>query len=244
MKKQRITTFIWFSTILVLISFSLSVWQVYRLQWKQNLIDTLETRVNSPAITLKQAIKSGKLNSEDDIRYLKLNVNGLIDSERTILQVGRDHLGTPGYYVLSPIITPYGWVLVNLGNIKYNDQPDINKLRMNLKKSRLPKSITGIARPILKPQWFVPENAKGSPILLSIDLSAVSELLNLDLAKSFPFVVWSEVPVLPIGIDSAPSWTIDIANNHFVYALTWLLIGIGILIISIIWVRQKRLLVK
>ena len=88
MKKISFSIFVFFSIILFC---SLGTWQVYRLQWKLDLINEVKNGLNSePVFYSNKNIKN----------YQKIKFNGIFDFERQIYLYSLNPNGVPGYDVI------------------------------------------------------------------------------------------------------------------------------------------------
>ena len=141
MKKISFSIFVFFSIILFC---SLGTWQLYRLQWKLNLINEINNGLNSePVFYSKSYIKN----------YQKVKFSGIFDFKKQIYLYSLNKNGTPGYDIITPIKTKSNEILlVNRGWIKKDlkNNKDTDKIET--------QSFEGIIKKITKPNPFKPEN--------------------------------------------------------------------------------------
>jgi surfeit locus 1 family protein len=92
----------------------LGTWQIYRLQWKLDLIARVGQRVHATAIAAPdQQLWSGVNAANDEYRHVQ--VSGLLLSEQTSYVQASTVLGS-GYWVLTPLRQTDGSVvLLNRG---------------------------------------------------------------------------------------------------------------------------------
>ena len=141
MKKISFSIFVFFSIILFC---SLGTWQLYRLQWKLNLINEINNGLNSePVFYSKSYIKN----------YQKVKFSGIFDFKKQVYLYSLNKNGTPGYDIITPIKTKSNEILlVNRGWIKKDlkNNKDTDKIET--------KSFEGVIKKITKPNPFKPEN--------------------------------------------------------------------------------------
>ena len=98
MKKISFSIFVFFS---ILLFCSLGTWQVYRLQWKLNLISEINNGLKSEPISFsKNNIKN----------YQKVKFTGTFNFEKQIYLYSLNNSGAPGYEVLTPLKTQFLWL--------------------------------------------------------------------------------------------------------------------------------------
>lgn len=79
----------------------LGVWQVSRLHEKQRLNAEMRARLAAPSVSVDSL--SG---AADSLRYRRARVSGVPDYAHEVLLVQRTHDGSPGVYLVTPVITP------------------------------------------------------------------------------------------------------------------------------------------
>ena len=135
---------------------SLGTWQVYRLQWKLDLISEINNGLNSEPIIYSNS---------NLVNYQKVKFNGIFDFEKQIYLYSLNNKGTPGFDIITPIkISSNEILLVNRGWISKDLKG--NKNLNNIKT----KSFEGIVKKITKPNLFKPENDIKNNIWYSLKL--------------------------------------------------------------------------
>jgi surfeit locus 1 family protein len=79
----------------------LGVWQVSRLHQKQRLNAEMRARLAAAPVSVDSLAGAG-----DSLRYRRARVIGIPDYEHEVMLVQRTHQGSPGVYLVTPIITP------------------------------------------------------------------------------------------------------------------------------------------
>ena len=200
---------------------ALGTWQLYRLQWKTELISEITFGLDSTPIkysnTLKKnyqrVVSDGRFNFEDQIYLYSLNESG-----------------KPGYDVITPYKTLKNEnVLVNRGWINKNLK---GNLEINLKENEV--KITGLLREIYKANIFKPKNDLKNNIWFTLDANDLKELTGKQFSN---YMIFLEKPKNKVPIPKKIS--IDVPNNHLKYAITWYSIAISILFYYLYFRRKK-----
>ena len=122
---------------------ALGTWQLYRLQWKLELISEITFGLDSQPIEYSSSIKKN---------YQRINAKGKFDFDKQIYLYSLNDSGKPGYDVVTPFRTDKNQnVLINRGWIKKD-------LKNNLPIVSLNSKITGMLRPANRKNIFTPEN--------------------------------------------------------------------------------------
>ena len=89
---------------------ALGVWQLQRLAWKTDVIDTLTARLAEPAVQAPEEI------DPQAMEFLKVELTGEWLHESEMLILGRPEKGTPGFHIVTPLRTVDGrHFIVNRG---------------------------------------------------------------------------------------------------------------------------------
>ena len=222
LKLKKAFLFQLFVIFFITVFCALGTWQLYRLQWKLELINEISSGLNSSPIEYSNSIKKN---------YQRVNTFGKFDFDKQIFLYSLNESGKPGYDVITPFRTNKGEnVLVNRGWIikELKDNPSINFEVANEKK------IVGLLREIYKPNMFKPDNDLKNNIWFSINL----EDLKVATGEQFnEFVIFLEDNEAKIPLPKKIS--IDVPNNHLKYAITWYAISVSI-IFYYLYFRRKQ----
>ena len=197
----------------------MGTWQLYRLQWKQDLISQIN-----------RGLKSSPINYSKDINknYQRVQLTGNFNPSFQIFLYSLNEKGKPGFDVITPFETNNKEnVLVNRGWIAKNLK---NKVPSNLTSS----SITGMLRTANRKNLFTPENDLQENIWFYLNLNDVEKFTGKKFSK---YIVYLEDK--NIDVPKPKKITIDIPNNHLKYAITWYAISISI-IFYYLYFRQKK----
>ena len=217
MRKTSFTIFVFFSIILFC---SLGTWQIYRLQWKVDLISEINNGLNSePVFYSNTNIKN----------YQKVKFSGIFDFEKQIYLYSLNNKGKPGYDIITPLkINSNEILLINRGWIQKDQKnnKDINKIESN--------SYEGILKKITKPNPFKPDNNIENNIWYSLKLTDLENFTGYKLSNFVLFLQNNQNNLVVNKIVSP-----DLPNNHLKYALTWYSVALSILL-YFLYFRKKQ----
>ncbi len=138
--KLLFSVFVYF---IILTLLSLGFWQIYRLNWKLELIEQIENSLKNDPVELSNVEKKN---------YLRIKTSGDIDFDKQIYLYNLNDAGKPGFEVINPIKIGDENYLMNRGWIPFEkkDLPEINLVDQN--------QIVGTLMLQTKPSTFKPEN--------------------------------------------------------------------------------------
>ena len=197
----------------------LGTWQLYRLQWKQDLISQISEGLKSSPIQYSLNIKKN---------YQKVILVGEYNFKNQIYLYSLNNKGQPGFDVITPFQTVNREnVLVNRGWIKkeLKNNPEINYQK---------KNITGMLRKANRKNIFTPENNIKENIWFSVNLEDLRKITDKKFNK---YIVYLEDK--NINAPKPKKITIDVPNNHLKYAITWYSISISILFYYLYFRKKK-----
>ena len=200
---------------------ALGTWQLYRLQWKMELISEITFGLNSTPIKYSNSIKKN---------YQRVVSDGFYNFKDQIFLYSLNHKGKPGYDVITPFETAgKEIVLVNRGWIpkELKELPEINSTQDRTK-------ITGLLRKIYKANIFKPNNDIKGNIWFSVNLEDMEKFTG---KKFSNFIIYLED--LELKVPLPRTITVDVPNNHLKYAITWYSIAISILLYYL-YFRKKE----
>jgi len=197
---------------------SLGSWQLYRLNWKLDLISEIE---NSLKINPVELSKSNNKN------YLRIKTSGTIDFDKQIYLYNLNNSGKPGFEVINPILIGNENYLINRGWIPFNkkDKAEINLINTN--------HIIGTLKKQSKANSFKPENDIEKNYWFTLDRDDIFSYTGKKFSKYIIYINGDYKTPEPKVI------TANISNNHKKYAITWFSMAISILLIYL-YFRKKN----
>ncbi len=213
--KFLFSVFVYF---IILTLLSLGFWQIYRLNWKLELIEQIENSLKNDPVELSNIEKKN---------YLRIKTSGNIDFDKQIYLYNLNDAGKPGFEVINPIKIGNENYLVNRGWIPFEkkDLPEINLVDQN--------QIVGTLMLQTRPSTFKPENDIEKNYWFTLDREDILKFTGRN---------FSEYVIYLNGDYKIPKprlITAKISNNHKKYAITWFSMAISILLIYL-YFRKKN----
>ncbi|MDA8771407.1 SURF1 family protein [Candidatus Pelagibacter bacterium] len=218
---KRLFLFQLFLALFITLFCALGTWQLYRLQWKMELISEITFGLNSTPITYSNLIKKN---------YQRVVSDGSYIFKDQIYLYSLNEKGKPGFDVITPFETIGKEIfLVNRGWIpkELKGLPEINSTQGSTK-------VIGLLRKIYKANIFKPDNDIKSNIWFSVNLDDLEKFTG---KKFSNFIVYLED--LDVKVPLPRKITVDVPNNHLKYAITWYSIAISILLYYLYFRKKK-----
>ena len=218
-------TFTLVSIIISLICFSLSIWQVKRLEWKKNLISNIEKAYNSDSININ--VLSGDLRN---FKFKNVYLEGTFINEKSMFLGPRVNKDQVGYHLITPFLLKDGrYILTNRGWLK-----EIIKIREPNKEYL----IKGILKESDIKNIFTPKNNMEKNLWFYISTDEMSKFAGLRLVDNIFVDLIGSNPNHKLTIIN--SSTPKIVNNHLQYAITWIILGLIFLVMNYIYNKNNR----
>lgn len=207
----------------------LGVWQLERLQWKNDLVARIEQAQRQPVLGGLPQLDTPV--AADALAYRKVALTGRFLYGKTLHMAGRPKgLGSlQGFYMVTP------FQLEDDGRIVM-----VNRGFSPVNKDARPEgaqTVTGVIRPPRGKRYFSPDNHPEKNVWFYEDITAMGDTTNLAL---IPLVVEA------IGERKAGIWPmphdgqISLRNDHLYYAITWFSIAIIGIIMFIVYTRKPQ----
>lgn len=190
---------------------ALGIWQVERLGWKLDLIERVEARIHAPPVAPPAPAEWASLNPRE-IEYRRVRVRGEFLGDRGALVQALTERGA-GYWMIVPLRTPQGIVLVNRGFI-----PNNLRTRDGLRMAG-PVTVTGLVRLSEPGGGFLRVNDPAADRWYSRDVAAIAAARGL--APVAPFFIDADASPNPGGYPIGGLTVVHFRNTHLIYALTW-----------------------
>ena len=213
--KFLFSVFVYF---IILTLLSLGFWQIYRLNWKLELIEQIENSLKNDPV---------KLSNIEKKNYLRIKTSGDIDFDKQIYLYNLNDAGKPGFEVINPIKIGDENYLVNRGWIPFEkkDLPEINLVDQN--------QIVGTLMLQTNPSTFKPENDIEKNYWFTLDREDILKFTGRNFSEYVIYLNGDYKIPKPRVI------TAKISNNHKKYAITWFSMAISILLIYL-YFRKKN----
>ncbi len=197
---------------------SLGSWQLYRLNWKLNLLSEIENSLKNDPVEFSKVDKKN---------YLRIKTSGIIDFNKQIYLYNLNESGKPGFEVINPIIINNENYLINRGWIPFDkkDKPEINLINES--------SIIGTLKQQYKASTFKPDNDLNKNYWFTLNREDIFKYTGKKFSDYIIYLNGDYKLPKPKVI------TANISNNHKKYAITWFSMAISILLIYL-YFRKKN----
>ena len=207
-----------FVSFFILVFVALGIWQIVRLDWKNNLISEIQkSLISNPVELTKNNMKN----------YLKVRTSGMIDFEKQIYLYNLNDQGTPGFDVINPIYINDMNFLINRGWIPFEKKGSKDIFNVD------EKDIIGTLKLQGKRNIFKPENDLRENYWFSLDRNDVLKFTGKKFSSYIIYLDGNYSIPIPKKI------TANISNNHKKYAMTWFSLAISILLLYL-YFRKKN----
>jgi len=188
------------------------VWQIQRRAWKLDLIAQVDARIHAPAAPPPARADWAGVNARDDAyRHVRATGSFLHDRE-TLVQAVTER--GAGFWVLTPLSTDQGTVLVNRGFV-----PPERRDPASRRAGRGPVTVTGLLRVSEPGGAFLRANDSAAGRWYSRDVAAIAKARAL--GEVAPFFIDADAAPNPGGYPVGGLTVVAFPNSHLVYALTW-----------------------
>ena len=193
---------------------ALGVWQVERLAWKLDLIARVDQRIHAPPVAVPAPGQWLLLDSRA-IEYRHVTAAGSFRHDQETLVDALTERGA-GYWVLTPLVTSAGTILINRGFVPSDHADRRTRAAGNIEG---PVSIVGLMR-LSEPRGrILRRNNPAANRWYSRDVAAIAKARGLGAVAPF-FIDADNAPNLG-GLPVGGLTVVTFRNAHLVYALTW-----------------------
>jgi surfeit locus 1 family protein len=215
-------------------------WQLDRKAWKEGLIDTLSQRFSAPPSDLAPPQRWSNLSpAEDEYRRVRFAAEFVPGEEALIFTSGsafRPDVSGPGYWVFAPArLAGGGVVVVNRGFVPEGRQDPATRAAGEVGAL---VAMVGVMRWPEAPGWFTPAADTGRNLWFVRDQLAIAAARHW--GEVAPFFIELESPQPPGGLPRAGPLTVNLANDHLQYAITWFGLAAVLAIAFAFWARSRR----
>jgi len=212
------------AVLLIVLFAGLGTWQVVRLQWKLALIARVEARVHAAPAPLPSRTRWAGITPESD-EYRHVQLHGTYLYALTTPVQALTEQGS-GYWLLTPLCTEQGIVLVNRGFIpaelgartRYTSQRASGNPCAHAGPA---VDVTGLLRTSERNGAFTRTNDPAANRWYTRDVAAIAGARGIDAA---PFFVDAAARQNPPDSPDQPVGGLTVVkfpNSHLVYAFTW-----------------------
>lgn len=196
--------------VLAVLLTALGAWQLERRAWKLALIDRVEQRLKAPPAPPPSWSAFGP-----DAAYTRVRLHGRFRHDRETLVQAVTELG-PGWWVVTPLKTPTGVVLVNRGYVPAERKDPATR------SAGAPAGevdVVGLLRRSEPGGGFLRANVPAAGRWYSRDVAAIAQARGL--GATAPYFVDADAAPNAGGYPVGGLTVVAFRNPHLVYALTW-----------------------
>lgn len=193
---------------------ALGIWQVERRAWKLDLIARVEARIHAPPAPIPDRAQWTSLDARAE-EYRRVRASGVFLHDRETLVQALTERGA-GFWVLTPLRTAQGIVLVNRGFVPPERRAPAARPGGQVGG---PVTVTGLLRATEPGGGFLRANDPAAGRWYSRDVAAIARARSL--GGPAPFFVDADASPNPGGYPVGGLTVVRFRNSHLVYALTW-----------------------
>ncbi|KDN49600.1 SURF1-domain-containing protein [Tilletiaria anomala UBC 951] len=238
-------------------TFGLGYWQIKRLKWKLSLIEELEDKLQMEPMRLPRKVNLGAL---DDFAFRLVEVDGQFDYSRPIFVGPRVREGALGYHLVLPLVRPEGHgdaLLVNRGfvaetqlegtgsNRRLKNMPTEKDVQKQTKVLALlprvypPNAFTPPNKPE-KNEWFHANANEMASFYTGQQQQPEQVVIPVYLEEIFAGNAGEAAARISAGAPVGRAPTIELRNQHAVYAATWFSLSAATSVMFGLLVRRAR----
>lgn len=223
---------------------ALGTWQLFRLQWKLNLIERVESRVHAPPASAPGPAEWPQVNAAA-YEYRHVQLAGTFLYDLTTPVQGTTDLGF-GYWLLTPLRSADGSVvLVNRGFVPAENLREALNARPNDAAQGQAEIVTGLLRMTEPGGSVLRRNDPAGNRWYSRDVQAIAAARGLaHQSRVAPYFVDADaVPdISPPGAGNPVGGltVVSFHNNHAAYALTWYALALMVAGAAFWAVREEK----
>ena len=213
--KLSFSIFVYF---FILVFLSLGTWQIVRLNWKLELINSIEQSLKSDPV---------EFNGSNPINFKKIKFKGILDNSKIIYLYSLNENGEPGFDIVNPVSINNKSYLINRGWV-----PRDFKSRKYVSNE---SEFEGVLKLKSKFNYFKPDNDVNNNYWFTLN---DEDLLTYTGKEFSPFIInniSNQEGIYP----QSKQIGANISNNHLKYALTWFSLAVSIFLIYL-YFRKKN----
>jgi surfeit locus 1 family protein len=192
----------------------LGIWQLQRLAWKRDLISRVDARIHAPPVAVP-ARRDWPTFDGSGAEYRRVQARGeFLHDRETLVDALTTH--GPGAWVLTPLRTADGVVLVNRGFVPPERQDAGTRVAGQVPGE---VTITGLLRLSEPGGRIMRPNQPAANRWFSRDVASIARVRGLD--QVAPFFIDADATANPRGAPLGGLTVVRFRNAHLAYAATW-----------------------
>ena len=207
-----------------ILTFILGSWQLFRLNWKNNLMDNISNSIINPNLFSND-------NKYNNLVSVKLDKNYTV-LDKPIFIESKTFKGKPGYHLILPLkynneiysVINFGWFL----DKDFDQVKDIMKKYISVNDAKVYIREFNSDKP-----FFTPENDILNNTWYSVNKSDFNQFYQYEFPSKYYFVLLDE-RITKYSFNPL----VFLRNNHLNYSITWFLLSLSSVIMLLI-IRKK-----
>lgn len=213
----------------LIILLGLGSWQVDRLLWKQDLIESRQAQAEMAPI----AVPTDTI-LDPDMAFRSAYAEGhyLNDQEKYLM--ARTRRGNVGFQLITPLEQEDGRIiLVNRGWVPKDYRDPATRPESLIEG---PVRVTGVLRLPKEKHWAQPDNDALRNQWFYVDVDHMAEDTGAELASRY-YLELDDTPV-PGGMPIGGQAKVELPNSHLEYAITWYSLALTLIVIFVLYHRR------
>ena len=207
-----------------ILTFILGSWQLFRLNWKNDLMDNISNSIINPDLFSND-------NKYNNLVSVKLDKNYTV-LDKPIFIESKTFKGKPGYHLILPLkynseiysVINFGWFL----DKDFNQVKDIIKKYISVNDAKVYIRDFNSVKP-----FFTPENDILNNTWYSVNKSDFNQFYQYEFPSKYYFVLLDD-RITKYSFNPL----VFLRNNHLNYSITWFLLSLSSIIMLLI-IRKK-----
>ena len=215
-------TFVFIS--ISILTFILGSWQLFRLNWKNDLMDNINNSIINPDLFSND-------NKYNNLVSVKLDKNYTI-LDKPIFIESKTFKGKPGYHLILPL--KYNNEIYSVINFGWFKDKDSDQVKNIIKKYLAVNNAKVYIREFNSDKpFFTPENNILNNTWYSVNKSDFNQFYKYEFPSKYYFVLLDE-RITKYSFNPL----VFLRNNHLNYSITWFLLSLSSVIMLLI-IRKK-----
>ena len=215
-------TFVFIS--ISILTFILGSWQLFRLNWKNDLMDNINNSIINPDLFSND-------NKYNNLVSVKLDKNYTI-LDKPIFIESKTFKGKPGYHLILPL--KYNNEIYSVINFGWFKDKDFDQVKNIIKKYLAVNNAKVYIREFNSDKpFFTPENDILNNTWYSVNKSDFNQFYQYEFPSKYYFVLLDD-RITKYSFNPL----VFLRNNHLNYSITWFLLSLSSVIMLLI-IRKK-----
>jgi surfeit locus 1 family protein len=226
-RPQLVPTLIFIPMLLLILV--LGIWQLQRLEWKTARITEIQAELSEEP----KAFDASMANLAP-YQFRHVLLKGHFLHEKELRRAARYHKGSLGYEILTPLVLETGeTLLINRGWVPQSFEDPSTRTETFVQGEQ---EIRAVLHTPSKKGLFTPENNAERNLWFWFDMPAMQQATGLAL---LPLVADAIAPQVKGQLPIPATGKIELRNDHLMYAITWFLMALGLVVVYLLYHRKE-----